>query len=249
MTDEDYMSDSLLLDVRPGLTFNYRQKRNLKLHKKQLQSLLQKPKTYNKEEDKVRQHGLNTEISQENKGFQLLTKMGFRPGAGLGKCEDGPKEPIGFTVKSGNAGVGLETHVSAINKRKEQAIETMMRQQERSFKAANFEKRVLRVLREDFLKAQHICEELDSRKGIGEPVEEYFWPIEIMKRLHQKEQENQEENHNEVDVSQEKLTKILNYLRQTHFYCLYCMYCASSVEDLVSFCPGVNRTDHDCDEM
>lgn len=35
-------------------------------------------------------------IGQENKGAQLLTKMGWTPGFGLGKNLSGISEPVGF---------------------------------------------------------------------------------------------------------------------------------------------------------
>lgn len=52
---------------------------------------------------------LNKPISVENKGFQLLQKMGYKPGSSLGKNtseQQGLKEPIKIDLKRGRGGLG-----------------------------------------------------------------------------------------------------------------------------------------------
>ncbi len=43
------------------------------------------------------QNGLNTPIAESNVGFQLLKKMGFQDGSGLGKDEQGIAQPINIS--------------------------------------------------------------------------------------------------------------------------------------------------------
>lgn len=40
------------------------------------------------------EEGLNTKIPKENKGFQLLMKLGFKEGETLGKKQKGLIEPL-----------------------------------------------------------------------------------------------------------------------------------------------------------
>lgn len=37
-------------------------------------------------------------------GLKLMQKMGWTPGEGLGKCRDGPLEPLSLEVKSDRRG-------------------------------------------------------------------------------------------------------------------------------------------------
>ncbi|XP_037951616.1 putative uncharacterized protein DDB_G0282133 isoform X2 [Teleopsis dalmanni] len=49
---------------------------------------------------------LHTPIPPENKGFQLMTKMGYMAGTGLGTCGEGITEPICVELKRNRNGVG-----------------------------------------------------------------------------------------------------------------------------------------------
>jgi len=52
-------------------------------------------------EEERRQEGLSKAIPKENKGFQLLQRMGYKEGAGLGAKESGIIEPIAAVPRSG----------------------------------------------------------------------------------------------------------------------------------------------------
>jgi hypothetical protein len=52
--------------------------------------------------------------SANNKGLAMMAKMGFKPGAALGKAEGGRTEPIGINIKEDRGGIGLDSE----NKRK-----------------------------------------------------------------------------------------------------------------------------------
>lgn len=51
----------------------------------------------------------NPEEAAKSKGLAMMAKMGFKPGAALGKEGDGRAEPIGIEVKEGKGGIGLDT--------------------------------------------------------------------------------------------------------------------------------------------
>ena len=55
---------------------------------------------------------LGTKIKEENKGFQMLMKMGYKKGEGLGKDSTGMKTPLKINLNSlenKNQGIGIET--------------------------------------------------------------------------------------------------------------------------------------------
>ncbi|CAI9555384.1 unnamed protein product [Staurois parvus] len=49
---------------------------------------------------------LNDPLSNENKGFALLQKMGYKTGQALGKQGHGIVEPIPLNIKTGRSGIG-----------------------------------------------------------------------------------------------------------------------------------------------
>lgn len=150
-------------DVRPGLLFNNKQKRSLELYKKRQELLAKKPKTYHEQQKEVLEKGLNTAISAENKGFQLLAKMGFKEGTSLGKSQSGLVEPINVILKEDNSGLGAKQPVKKTEYSSKQN-NLKLKEHEQRFRAANAEKNIMWILRKDFYKAQRICEELDSRE-------------------------------------------------------------------------------------
>lgn len=56
------------------------------------------------------------EVLTSGKGYELMTKMGYKPGQGIGANSDGPSSPISVTVKRGRAGIGAKTSVIEYNK-------------------------------------------------------------------------------------------------------------------------------------
>ncbi|KAL8800382.1 MAG: hypothetical protein Q9182_005219 [Xanthomendoza sp. 2 TL-2023] len=57
-----------------------------------------------------RHEALNTALPVTSKGFQMITKLGFKAGTALGREGNGHawKEPLGVLVKEGKAGLGME---------------------------------------------------------------------------------------------------------------------------------------------
>ncbi|XP_013786884.1 G patch domain-containing protein 11-like [Limulus polyphemus] len=87
----DYMSDTFVTvpqenDIRPGLVFNHSLKRKHELEKQQIESKkinFQKPIKQLEEENRLK--GLSNALPENNKGFAMLQKMGYKPGMSLGK--------------------------------------------------------------------------------------------------------------------------------------------------------------------
>lgn len=58
---------------------------------------------------KTEQASVNTSISSDNKGFKLLSKMGWSEGKSIGKSQEGIKEPIQVNSQLGTEGLGSES--------------------------------------------------------------------------------------------------------------------------------------------
>lgn len=81
---EDYMSDTFLNqleDIRPGLR-NERQKRKDRFTKAENPPKQKKKKVA---ENEARESAMSVPLPDDNKGFSLLQKMGYKKGMGLGK--------------------------------------------------------------------------------------------------------------------------------------------------------------------
>lgn len=47
-------------------------------------------------------------LPQEHKGFQLLSRMGWKAGEGLGRASSGQVEPVPMLGNAGRLGIGVE---------------------------------------------------------------------------------------------------------------------------------------------
>ncbi|CAG9760352.1 unnamed protein product [Ceutorhynchus assimilis] len=259
-SDDDYMSFKVLMDcqedVRPSLLVN-KEKRKLEIYKKKLETSNKRQKTLGELERENREIGLSTAISNENKGFRMLEKMGFMPGDTLGKSRPGIKEPIDIVLKQGTSGVGRESHIKEVQARKQQYRVKNLKHYEMQFRVANKERKNFAQIRKDFFKAQKICEELDFRSKIKDPIEDFFWPKETIKRRRKMEKtekeysddagtdSSDEDDEFEQYITEENLFAIIDYIRNKHVYCLYCVITGIDMEDLKENCPGPYRIDHD----
>lgn len=66
-----------------------------------------------------REEGLNTAISSNNKGFEMLTKMGYKPGESLGRSSSGIVEPITIQLKTDRGGLGRAAAIKQLEEYKE----------------------------------------------------------------------------------------------------------------------------------
>lgn len=72
--------------MKPGVSMVRRVKEALKKETKQKETNVRnRQKTYKEQEKESREAALQNTISNENKGFALLQKMGYKAGQGLGK--------------------------------------------------------------------------------------------------------------------------------------------------------------------
>lgn len=73
-------------DVKPGVSMLRRVKETMKKEAQQKENNIKnRQKTFKEQEKESREAALHSSISNENKGFALLQKMGYKAGQGLGK--------------------------------------------------------------------------------------------------------------------------------------------------------------------
>ena len=257
---EDFLEKCLPKDVTPGLQKTQRQKREHEVlkYQEQLKDEAQRAKRmkkgYKEMEQEARDEGLATKLDSSNKGFALLSKMGYKPGMRLGKDESGISDPIPVQVKEGRSGFGRDETMRKLAMEKCRIIEKRTKEIVDDFDPAAFraqmrEKHLARRLESDLYKAQKSCRDLDEKKEYEEPAESFFWPKIEKPRTDESEggddEEDEEEEEEEVFTVSEKLGLLLTYLRLEYFYCIYCGISYESDDDMQSNCPGPTREDHD----
>lgn len=86
-------------DVKPGVSMVRRVKEAMKKEAQQKETNIKnRQKTYKEQEKDSREAALQSSISNENKGFALLQKMGYKAGQGLGKQGEFSSFTLRFTV-------------------------------------------------------------------------------------------------------------------------------------------------------
>lgn len=263
MSDEDdYMSDSFLQtleDKRPGLVFSSKTAREHQIQRKK-KTTDEKNRVKPKKvlEAEKREEGLKSALSSENKGFALLSKMGYKPGMAIGKKGEGRSEPVPFELKAGRGGFGRETEV----KRKleeSRAKSTQASEKRQKFMTEvkhNFVDRMSSKFSEhraktDLYKSQKVCAHLDARFNIAEPEKSFFWPDSYKKQKDaecDEDSDSSDEDVNDEDVllsAEEQLQILTEYLRSKHLYCVWCGTAYDDTQDLKTNCPGNTADLHD----
>ncbi|XP_031449126.1 G patch domain-containing protein 11 isoform X2 [Phasianus colchicus] len=171
--EEDYMSDLFIKeDVRPGVPMVRRVREALQKEEKQKEANEKNRQKSVKEEERERRDlVLSSALGDENKGFALLQKMGYKSGQALGKSGEGIVEPIPLNIKTGRSGLGHEE----FKKRKaEEKLENYrkkihMKKQANEQAADQFRirfknKQEERKMEGDLRKSQRACQQLDIQK-------------------------------------------------------------------------------------
>eukprot|EP00051_Salpingoeca_urceolata_P034942 m.27398 g.27398 ORF g.27398 m.27398 type:complete len:279 (-) comp8532_c0_seq1:61-897(-) len=268
--DDDYMSDAFLAQLaqaetkRPTRvdprhdTATWKRRERVRQRQAQAEELTKQQSTTTKRarlaavEAESRDKALATPLDQSNKGFQLLAKMGFKAGSGLGKRESGRTEPVAVQLKQGRQGLGREALLAA-----RQRVKVMARQRKRQdleLSTSEFRRRMQqkfsqKTLERDLTNAQRACEQLDMKAGV-ERTE--LWPLRAapekplqdddMPLQHYEPPEPTEFETLEVG---ERLQVVAEYLRSAHMYCTWCGIQFNDAEHLARACPGNTAEDHE----
>ncbi|XP_011198418.2 G patch domain-containing protein 11 [Bactrocera dorsalis] len=272
MSDEDdYMSDKFLCgDVRPSLVQQPNKKRQISLEEKKNEHIKrQKQESMARKgivNNKSLEESLKKPIENQNKGFQMLAKMGYKPGEALGKKMSGEEtdsrliEPIGISIKSDRGGLGRETALRDLAERRRQKREQQLRNRlvgGETVTVEQFRKRAQEKADERFAigalkRSQLSCETLDLENGIKEAELSWFWP----ERNENVNEEGSDEVANETNesagvndneeeyTSAEKLEILTSYLRTSYKFCFWCGVRYKDQDDMNSNCPGESRDEH-----
>ncbi|XP_034115785.1 G patch domain-containing protein 11 [Drosophila albomicans] len=263
MSDEedDYMSDKFLSglqEVRPSLINSRVKKRQVEVQTKQAESnKRQREASKATSVDNSRlQQTLSQPLAADNKGFQLLTKMGYKAGSGLGKQADARIEPIGISIKNDRGGLGREAAMAELAaKRQELRQAHLLRKagidsgedlSSEAYRRRATQKAEERKLLYDVKRCQQTCESLDLAARVTEPALDFFWPAKAIEKteeetdIEEAEQEEKEEQYS----AKEQLDLLISYLRTSYQFCYWCGTHYENAEDLDSNCPGLTRDDH-----
>eukprot|EP00038_Savillea_parva_P025579 m.48435 g.48435 ORF g.48435 m.48435 type:complete len:296 (-) comp6993_c0_seq1:77-964(-) len=214
--------------------------------------------------------GLDTPISADNKGFQLLAKMGYKAGTGLGPGAKGMATPVSVEVKTGRQGLGL-----AAAKRQQAAARDRTRQlhatrRERAvanlqadFRLRMRQKHLERQAVIDLPKAQHACEILDRKLGLESSALWFQEPkpepevddrtlshhpggAVVAAETTTRPSDGAADGESAVAVSEydafasletsERLSIVVDYLRDAHHYCFWCGTEHASAQDMEAEC-------------
>uniref|UniRef100_A0A131Z4W1 G patch domain-containing protein 11 n=1 Tax=Rhipicephalus appendiculatus TaxID=34631 RepID=A0A131Z4W1_RHIAP len=182
--EDDYMSMNFLAgseDLRPGLVHSRATKRRFEAEKKHKESnKMSRTKSTKQLMEDTRTEALSKPLGEENKGFNLLKMMGFKPGMGLGKAATAGsslKEPIPIVVRANRGGLGQESEArERIEARLKTTSEAECNRMAEEFRNAKRSKVLLQQIEGDLRKSQRACYNLDSTQDITEPEEPWFWP-------------------------------------------------------------------------
>ncbi|CAF1047236.1 unnamed protein product [Rotaria sordida] len=192
-------------------------------------------------EKEQREQGLSTAITSDNKGFQLLKKMGYKEGSKLGPNQSkGLIEPIPIKIHPSRSGLGEENEKKEKIRIKEEIKNKFNRQIQSTYQDHLKQKYYLKRLHIDIAKCQSICERFDREKLNLE--ENILWK----KNKQDEEDDDEEEQSGNDDQSnmENQLKTLTNYLRDTHLYCIWCGQTFETLDELQNICPGNERDLH-----
>ncbi|OQE00582.1 hypothetical protein PENVUL_c049G04800 [Penicillium vulpinum] len=118
-------------------------------------------------------------LNPTNKGFQMMAKLGFKPGGVLGKpvaasdsdtTDSFPKacvEPLSLTLKENRGGIGLDTEKKRKLREKAEEAAKRLKNEEGSYRDRVREERELRRIEAQVRAAQKVAERLDAESECG----------------------------------------------------------------------------------
>ena len=108
--EEDYLTMALPSVPAPTQKETYTQRRLRIQRESEARARQPSKKELEKIRTAQREEALAKKLEQSNKGFKMLSRMGYKPGAALGSAanKDARTEPIALDVKEGRGGIGLD---------------------------------------------------------------------------------------------------------------------------------------------
>nr|CAB3250459.1 G patch domain-containing protein 11-like [Phallusia mammillata] len=203
-------------------------------------------------EQESRTKGLATAITEDNPGFKLLAKMGYKIGEGLGAKGEGRTEPVPVDVKSGRTGLGRDSAVKEAQARR-QKMQVVVKEkraklekiQHKQFRERMRDRFNYKQVEHDLYKSQKVCLHLDESSDIERPKCDFYWPSIVTE---DEQNEDSEDDDDDEEISpDDKLILLTEYLRTEYFYCIWCGHRFSDKNELSQECPGNTAACHDDD--
>ncbi|VDK78173.1 unnamed protein product [Litomosoides sigmodontis] len=188
---DDYMSDTYTaVDVRPGIAKTEAQRRHLKVEAKRVENIerLRNLPKRSEMERKMRDDALAKPVSENSKGFLLLSKMGYKPGMSLGVekegCSRGIKVPISLELKTNRTGLGHDAEEDEKRKQRMDLYQRVVLEKAKAnevliddFSIRKRSAARMKQLLKDLKQSRKVCQELDARNGLELPISSHFWPV------------------------------------------------------------------------
>ncbi|CAD5116621.1 DgyrCDS5494 [Dimorphilus gyrociliatus] len=234
--EDDYIAEKD--DIRPGLVPKSVARLYKQDAKKKEVDIKNRTKPRHVMEKEEREKALNKTLSSNNKGFSLLSKMGYKPGMSIGKDGKGRLEPVPISLKSNRTGLGHDTEIKRktdkTNQLRSIIDEKRIKLEERS--RENFRSHQSKLLRDKktmgyVRKSQKVCEQLDSNMQITQPHKSFFWPKLSEDQGNEAEDNDEAEEEEDLPEPEEQLADLTDYLRND--------------DDMLENCPGNTAEDHD----
>eukprot|EP00210_Caulerpa_lentillifera_P009550 g9108.t1 len=203
--------------------------------KNDLERVLEKTnKTLSAEEK--RERALSQKLSEENKGYQLLQKMGYIEGKGLGADKQGIVEPLPIAVKRDRKGIGEQSNPKPKRPKKDTQKSNTAAEYREQVSAKFSSKKVTKRLKT----VRFLIESLDSR---AELERNPFW-LPASKFDDDGIVCGYEEDQIGLMKEADAFAAAVEYLREQHFYCFWCGYQYKDKTELEELCPGPSEDDH-----
>ena len=232
---EDYLSDKYLL-----IEFETSTKKKRKLSCLPINQSNKKISVQNIQEITLKAGEIP--IDSSNKGFKLLSRMGYKGEGGLGKNNEGTSEPISIIFRDTKNKEGLGIQEEKNKKLTKFRDELKRLAQLRDDLTADFQSRLnyqhqIKSFKKSIYEAEKVIYEYDSRESI---VSNHLWPANLLIEEGAVDDRSELTDLNILD----RLEECLCYLRENYQYCLFCGCKFEDDDDLIQNCPGLLQVDH-----
>lgn len=135
----------------------------------EIKSRTKSKKELEAEAEAARDEALRTAIDPSNRGFQMMAKLGFKPGSALGKSEDARTEPIQLVRKEDRGGIG---HINEKKRKFDEAAEEEAKRAKmdpEEYRERIRQEREQKRFQSQMFAAQKVAEQFDeTREDAGE---------------------------------------------------------------------------------
>ncbi|CAN6614705.1 hypothetical protein TRVA0_006S00320 [Trichomonascus vanleenenianus] len=212
------------------------------------------------------------EEEEENRGLKLLRKMGYKPGSRLGSAKPDKtaiNEPVVLEIKPGRHGIGAERAMKKElleaqdeHSRKQEAEKSDFREHIREQHETKRTLGRLKAAQKVLLNIEHLDDhpyeftdlselnvlyrglvaENQAKQRLAELKKGFLG--ESLQTTVSDDHEDAELGEFEELLPEERLQKVLDFLRQHHYYCFWCSAKYVDEADLLEHCPGEDEEDH-----